>query len=327
MDICVVIPTVNSKNDLAACLQSLKKLNYKFTTIVVMNGTTDGSQVMVKSDFPNIIQLNNITNLGFAGGVNTGIRYALANNYKYIALLNNDAVVHKDWLKNLTDTIDSNKNIGITASKIIRTNDLIDTTGEFYTNWLLPYPRGRDEKDDKQYDKLTDITSASGGASIYRASMFEQIGLFDEDFFAYYEDVDISLRAQHAGWKIVYEPRALVIHQVGGTSGKIKGFTTYQTTKNLPLLAIKNVPKRLLLKLWPRFCLSYLLFIARAATRGHLWYALKGWFMSIYLTPKKMTESRKIIKLSASEFDRLLVHDLPPNATALRKLRKLVVRR
>src|SRR6201999_312952 len=95
-----------------------------------------------------------------------------------------------------------------------------------------------------KYDKQTAVFVASGGASLYRIKMLQEIGLFDEDFFAYYEDVDLSFRAQLAGWKVAYAPRAVAYHQIGATSGHIKGFTTYQTIKNLPLLFYKNVPRK-----------------------------------------------------------------------------------
>ena len=89
-----------------------------------------------------------------------------------------------------------------------------------------------------------------------------QIGLFDEDFFAYYEDVDISFRAQLAGWKVAFVPGAIVYHEIGATSGRVKGLAAYHTLKNLPLLMWKNVPWRLMPKVWPRLALAYTLIAA-----------------------------------------------------------------
>jgi hypothetical protein len=154
--------------------------------------------------------------------------------------------------------------------------------------------------------------------------MLKTVGLFDEDFFAYYEDVDLSFRAQLGGWKIDYVPRAVAYHRIGATSVKIKGFTTYQTIKNLPWLLIRNVPRELLTKVLPRFLLAYILFIGRSIIRGHGWAAIKGLFASLRKIPKKLLE-RKIIQsqktVSTEYIFKMMGHDLPPNAYNLRKLR------
>jgi GT2 family glycosyltransferase len=103
---------------------------------------------------------------------------------------------------------------------------------------------------------------------LYRVSMLREIGLLDEDFFAYYEDVDISFRAQLAGWKVAYVPASVVYHELSVTGKRIKGFFTYQTVKNYPWLLIKNVPASLLPRVFPRFALAQLLFVGRAFQRG-----------------------------------------------------------
>ncbi len=128
-------------------------------------------------------------------------------NFDYIGLFNNDAVADKDWLKNLTQVLDENSDTGIVTCKLVDANNQhLDSTGDIYTVWGLPFPRGRGEPVSTKYDDKTDIFAASGGASLYRTKMLEEIGLFDEDFFAYYEDVDLSFRAQLAGWKVKYAP-------------------------------------------------------------------------------------------------------------------------
>src|SRR5690606_20741179 len=142
------------------------------------------------------------------------IRAALRKNTDYIALFNNDAVAHQDWLKNLVKTLEDDPETGIATCKLLSADkSRIDSTGDFYTTWGLPFPRGRGEAKLTKYDNDTRVFGASGGASLYRASMLKEIGLFDEDFFAYYEDVDISFRAQLAGWKVLYVPTAEAYHQ------------------------------------------------------------------------------------------------------------------
>jgi GT2 family glycosyltransferase len=190
--------------------------------------------------------------------------------------------------------------------------------------WGLPYPRGRGETDIKKYDSEKDIFAASGGASLYRVKMLEQVGLFDEAFFAYYEDVDLSFRAQLAGWKVAYVPSAVAYHQIGATSGRLKGFTTYQTLKNLPLLFFKNVPRRYLWRIGWRFLLADTLFFGRAVLRGHGWAALKGQTMGKYRVLTGFSKRRRVQRsktVSDEYIWGLLVHDLPPNARALRRLR------
>jgi hypothetical protein len=153
--------------------------------------------------------------------------------------------------------------------------------------------------------------------------MLKQIGLFDEDFFAYYEDVDLSFRAQLAGWKVQYEPKAIAYHQIGATSSKIKGFTTYQTTKNLPLLLWKNAPASIFWRILPRFLIAYCSFLASAAWRFQTWPALRGYYKMLLLLPKKTWERwhiqhHRTVK-PAYIWD-MITPGLPPNAQKLRIL-------
>jgi GT2 family glycosyltransferase len=324
-EVSVVIPNWNGKDSLKACLDSLLIQSLKPTIIVVENGSTDGSNKFLADTYPDIVVLEQQRNLGFAGGVNVGIRYAIENNHQFVALFNNDAVADKAWLKNLHQELLDNSHSGIATCKFMDIeNKHIDSTGDLYTIWGLPYPRGRGEEVSNQYDEQTDIFAASGGASLYRVKMLQEIGLFDEDFFAYYEDVDLSFRAQLAGWKISYVPSSIAYHQIGATSSKIKGFTTYQTMKNLPWLLWKNVPASLLFRTVPRFTLAYTSFLISAAQRGQSAPALKGVLISVLLLPKKILQRWQIQhkrKVSVDYINSVLTHDLPPNAHKLRALR------
>lgn len=321
----VVIPNWNGLSTLGSTLDSLKDQSLKAACIVVDNGSIDGSVEFISKNYPDVEIIKNNRNLGFAGGVNQGIKAAIKSGNKYVALLNNDAVADKDWLKNLVETLEKQKDAAVATSKILSDDkEHLDSTGDYYTNWGLVYPRGRGEKDHGQYDSDKSVFGASGGASLYRIEAFKQVGLFDEDFFAYYEDVDISFRFQLAGWKVAYVPSALAYHQIGATSSKIKGFTTYQTLKNLPQLLIKNVPSRYLWSVGWRFTLAYLAFFLSALSRGQFWPVLKGILAALWFTPKKLIQRFFIQnnrRVSSQYIWQVIVHDLPPNAKRLRKLR------
>ncbi len=325
MNTSVVIPNWNGKDSLQACIDSLLKQSLKSNIIVVENGSTDGSLEFLQNKYPDIQLVINKKNLGFAGGVNSGIRASIERSDDFVALFNNDATADKDWLKNLVDKMNSSPKIGIAAPKILTSDGKhMDSTGDMYSNWGLAYPRGRGEQTSDKYDDSTDIFAASGGASIYRIKMLEQIGLFDEDFFAYYEDVDISFRAQLAGWKIAYVPTSIVYHEIGGTSKTVSGFTTYQTIKNVPWLAIKNVPSRYLFGVMFRLRIAQLLFFFRAISRGNGLAATKGTWVGVIKTPKKLVQRHRIQKnkkVSNEYIWNMMTHDLPANSSALRSVR------
>lgn len=326
----VVIPNLNGANYVQKAIDSLLSQTYPASIIVVENASTDNSLDILKQYGNKITIIENVKNLGFAGGVNTGIKYAMTKKYDAVALLNNDAVAAENWLEELNKSLFTNDSYGIATGKIkLSDKKLLDSTGEFYTIWGLPFPRGR-EKSSSLYTKHEDVFGASGGASIYRIEMLQKVGLFDETFFAYYEDTDISFRAQLAGWKVAYNPNAVVTHEQGATSKKmVKGFTVYQTFKNLPILFWKNVPLQLLVPIGIRFLVAYLLILGKATFSTNTIPALKGCLMSIILFPQALHKRSVIQKnktVPNSYIRSILVNDLPPDQTGIRKVRSLFVR-
>lgn len=324
--IAVVVPNWNGADHLAACVDSLLAQSLPCRVIVVDNGSVDGSLKLLEK-YSDIEVILHDENKGFAGGVNAGFRRVIDDGLRYVATLNNDAVADKDWLERLVDVLDKNPKVGIATSKILDgAGRKLDSTGDYLTNWGLPYPRGRGESNIDAYDDRTEVFGASGGAGLYRVKMLSEIGLFDEDFFAYYEDIDLSFRAQLAGWKVRFAPAAMVRHQIGATSGKLKGFTAYQTMKNQPLVLYKNLPGRYWWTVGWRFTLAHTLFFLRAIGRGQGWSALNGDMKGTGLLFAKHFERKKIQrsrKVSDEYIWGLLVHDLPPNARNLRRLRKI----
>lgn len=323
--VAVVVLNWNDADLLPKSVGSLLSQSESCDVVVVDNGSTDNSKEVIASFGQKVVALWNKKNKGFAGGVNTGIRYALAQGYDYIALLNNDAVADRHWVKHLRAGL-RDKTVGaVTCSFIHSSKKHYDSTGDMYTIWGLPYPRGRGERVEGQYDNDTYVASVSGGASMFRADFFEDVGLFDEDFFAYYEDVDLGLRGNLRGWKLAFAPAAIAYHATGTTSGRVKGFTTHQTMKNLPWVYIKNIPLRLLPSVGVRLSIGYTAFFLQSFRRKQGRYALKGVFTSVILLPKKVWQRWQIQsakKISVTDFKALIVNDLPPNAKKLRIFQK-----
>lgn len=325
----VIVLNWNDADLLPHSVGSLLKQDFEFDIIVVDNGSTDGSREVIESFGDKITAIYNDDNYGFAGGINSGFRYVLDSGYDYVGFLNNDATAKKYWVKELHKACSSGKSIGGATSAIHHaTEDTYDSTGDFLTVWGLSWPRGRDEPIQGQYDKKTDVFAVSGGASMYKTAMLREVGLFDEDFFAYYEDVDLGMRAQLHGWSFKFAPKAVVLHATGTTSGRVKNFGTFQALKNQPFVVIKNVPRSLLIKVVPRFILAYLMFSGRSLARGKLLTVLRAWVAVAKLTPKKLGERRVIQRYSTpagvKNVEKLIVYDLPANATALRKLRSIM---
>jgi GT2 family glycosyltransferase len=316
MKTATIIPNWNGQDYLAACIDSLLKQTIEHTIVVVENGSADASDEILAGYGNKIVVLKQAKNLGFAGGVNVGIKYAIDNNYDFVALFNNDAIADKDWLRELVDTISKNSKLGAVTSKFMRLDKTrLDSTGDFYTWHGLPFPRGRNEIDKGQYDNKNEIFAASGGASIFNINMFKEIGLFDEDFFAYYEDVDLGFRMQLAGWKVKYCPSAIAYHHVSATGSKISGFGIYQTASNFWYTFIKNMPGWLFIKYLPLALYWYgRMFLARFI-RGDLWPYTKGFFRAVRFTPRTLAKRHRVQKTKKVRnyyIDSIIVHGKAP---------------
>ena len=329
--VAIVVLNYKGIEDTKACLASLSQLTYlDFTIVAVENGSKDGSadefRKLEAQYGDKLVALCNKENLGFAGGVNTGIHWALDHNYDMVALFNNDATADPEWLSKLTDRLNNTPEASIATGLLLHEGGkTIDSTGDWYSIWGLPFPRNRG--DHAVHAPKSGMTfGATGGATLYRAELFRTIGLFDDHFFAYYEDVDISFRTQLIGRKVMYEADALAYHKQGATSSKMPGFAVYQTFKNLPLLFWKNVPLGLMPLIAPRFLLAYVLIYGNTFTHRSGWPATKGLFKSLTLLPYALRQRRQIQeskRVSDHYIKDLLWHDLPPDQTGLRKFRRI----
>ncbi len=320
----VVVPNWNGKPYLKDCLDSLLRQTHKANIIVVDNGSKDGSLELLKESYPEVEVIALDKNYGFAGGVNRGITRALEMKSEYVALFNNDAVADKDWLKQLVITANKHPEVGIVTPKLLKSDKKhLDSTGDWYSVWGLPFPRGRNEVDNGQYEKAEYVMGASGGASLYRSTMLKEIGLFDEAFFAYYEDVDLSLRAQLSGWKVYYQPTALAYHEVGGTSTKLSNFTRFHSVKNINYLFLKNMPLRLFIRYLPRFLLANIFLGAGALKRGKPHVFAWSYLVMLAHVPTMLIQRHRIQssrKISVGAFDSLLFRGMPPPEKSLRRI-------
>lgn len=240
--ISVVIPNYNGKHLLKDCLESLQKQVYKkYECIIVDNGSTDGSQEYIQENFPDTIVIRLDKNYGVSYAVNRGIECAKG---EYIALLNNDTKVDKEWLYCLYKHILKDKNIFSVGSKMLKLQDanIIDDAGEEYNLLGWAYQIGAGKHIDK-YDAEYEVFSNCGGAVLCRKRILDEIGLLDESFFAYMEDVDIGYRARLYGYKNTYEPGAKVLHIGSATSGgKYNEFKARLVARNNIWVPYKNMP-------------------------------------------------------------------------------------
>lgn len=314
----VVVLNFNGWEETLTCVDAILKQSYKnFHLMLIDNGSKDESleKLAHYESHEKITFVKQPVNLGFAGGVNLGIRHAIKHKISYTALLNNDAIITKDWLEILIGTLEKTDASSATGLLLSGDGKKIESTGDSYSRWGLPFPRQRDEAVENARESEF-VFGGTAGASVYKTSLFEDIGLFDEKFFAYFEDTDISFRAQLAGHKAYYEKSALAYHDHGTTSSKMPGFTVYQTFKNLPLFFWKDVPLRMLFSTGWRFFGCYGLMYVRAVLRGQIVIATKGVFKYLTLLPHAFSERRKIQakrRVSIEYLQSVIYPDLPPS--------------
>lgn len=256
--VAIIIVNWDGEKYLKNCLDSVFRQTYKnYEVILVDNGSKDGSQNFIKKKYPKVrlIELN--YNSGFAKGNNIGIKEAFKDeSVEYIVCLNNDTIVDKKWLKYLVKTVNKHKDAGMIASKaFFKDGKTIQNCGLSLEKGVkniyiggISLGFGKREFEVPQYDKELQIFAPGGVASLYKRKMLEQIGLFDEDYFAYCEDLDLGFRGQLKGWKCYLSPKSKLIHLRSQTGGVASNFKVYMMEKNVCFTAIKNFPVGFLIK-------------------------------------------------------------------------------
>lgn len=236
----IVVVNWNGYKDTIECIESLQKVTYSnYEIAIVDNGSTDGSPEILKEKFPHIPLIQIKENLGYAGGNNVGIKWALERGADYVVLLNNDTIVDENFIIELVKVAENDTRIGMLTSKVYfydKPDVLWFAGGKFSlkTGWSRHI--GYNEKDIGQYDEVKETERPCGCAMMVTRRLCEKAGLIKEEYFCYCEEVDWSIRAKKAGFKVVYVPQSKVWHKVSKSTGGIK-------TTNYIYYAVRNTLK------------------------------------------------------------------------------------
>lgn len=330
--VAIAVITWNNADDSIECIESLLAQDYGPLTILsIDNKSTDNSAERMQEYAETRLNadircIKHYKNDGTAGGFNVGFEWAIENKYDFVGSLNADAIADGVWVSTLIDEIESHPEVGIVTGLVLRRDAVtVDTSGDFYTMWGLPGPRGRGQRVEEVPDSSGEVFGSSGAGFIARVDAVKDVGFFDKKFFMYYEDVDYAFRMQLRGYRIRYTPHAKAFHKLGASSKTVPGLAVYNTFKNLPMLLWRNVPFPLLLSILPRFILGYSLILGNAVIHGKSKPALRGFVVSIAYLPHALRtryQIQKNRKVTSGYIRSIILHDLPADQTGLRKFRR-----
>lgn len=267
----IVIPTFNGRAMLEGCLDSIRCQTLReYAVTVVDNGSTDGTIDALRDRFPEVRLVAMGRNTGFSAAVNAGIR---AGSAPLVFLLNNDTELAADCLQQLIEAADREPAAAFFAARMLsfRQREILDGAGEGFLRGGAGYRLGTMEPYGSPYDQERTVFGACAGAALYRRELLAEIGLFDEDFFAYLEDVDFNLRARRAGATCRYVPAARVYHIGSATTGsKFNDLTIRLSTRNSFYVLLKNYPLAMLLRLAPVILVYQVLWLLFVVKKGQL---------------------------------------------------------
>lgn len=312
----VIIPNWNGRHLLKKCLGSLQKQTYKnFEIILVDNGSTDGSSDYVKKYFSQVKIISLDKNYGFARAVNEGIKQARGG---YLVLINNDTEVDKDCLKYLVSAAKSHPEVGFVAAKMLNfyNRKLIDSAGDYIDMVGHADNIGRGEKDREEFNKPGYVFLVTGGGGLFKREVFDKVGLFDEDYFAYFEDVDLCLRAQFQGFKGWFEPEAKIYHIHKATALKNKAFLEYLQFRNMMQTIIKDFPRRIIWKKWFLILMVNLNTFRFLVSKGFLVEVIKAEIWILWHLPKLLYKRWQVQK-SRKVPDKYIVDNFRPKKITL----------
>jgi N-acetylglucosaminyl-diphospho-decaprenol L-rhamnosyltransferase len=250
----VIVLNFDGRRYLDTCLDAVlaQELEGGFEIVLVDNGSRDGSAQHVRAQFPEVRVIESDVNLGFAAGNDLGIERARG---EHVVLLNNDTRVRPGWLQALVRAAETDPAIGAVTSKLVfmERPGVIQNAGSLVLTDGSGGDRGMGEEDLGQYDRREEVFAACGCAVLLRRPMLEDVGVLDSTFFAYYEDTDLSWRMRLRGWRIVYEPTAVVEHHHSGTSGEWSPFFIFHVDRNRLFMILKNAPPGFVLRAFSRY--------------------------------------------------------------------------
>jgi GT2 family glycosyltransferase len=238
----VVIPTMAADSRLLECVQSLsRQTRQDFEVIVVDN--SGQSLVRKNGTAPGARVIENARNMGFGTAINQGVQ---ASSARYIATLNDDAAAKPEWLDALVHALDSRPDAGMCASQVrLFGEPRLDSAGMLIARDGSSKQRGHG-RSPEDFPVAEEVLMPSGSAALYRRAMLDEIGGFDDAFFLYCEDTDLGLRARWAGWRCLYEPRAVVEHHYSHSAGRASPLKAYFVERNRLFVLVKNFPGAML---------------------------------------------------------------------------------
>jgi GT2 family glycosyltransferase len=279
---------------LDTALPSLLAQTYpNFSVTVIDNGSSDGSAAYVREHWPSVEVLELPVNVGVAAALNRGVEAARGD---LVALLNNDIELEPDWLARLVDALGEHPQAASASGKLMRFYDreVIDAAGDGLRWSGAAFNRGGGQRDEGQFDTPDEVLTACAGAALYRRHALTEVGPFDEDFYAYLEDVDWGLRAQLLGYSSRYVPAAVGYHMRGATTGKQKPRYRLPQRRNQLWLLVKNYPARALLVHAPEILVLNAGVFLQDLLDGVVGATLRGWLDAVRGLPKILRKRRAI---------------------------------
>lgn len=313
----VIIPNWNGRHLLEICLPSIQKQSIKnFEVIVVDNGSQDGSVDYIKKYFPKVKIITLDKNYGFAKAINMGIKQSCG---KYLILLNNDTEVDKNYLEHLVKTGQTHPEVSFVAAKMLNfyNRNIIDSAGDAVDAVGHSYNIGLGEKDEERFNKEGEVFLVTAGGSLYKKEVFEKVGLFDEDYGTYMEDVDLGLRAQLAGFKGWYTPKAVLYHMRKATSVKATAKSEYWHFRNMTQNIIKDYPTALFWQdfNWLKILLVNINTVWYMIKKGLIWQAVCAEGYILINLPKLLRKRAKIQKSKTVSDDYIIKNIRPKKLT------------
>jgi GT2 family glycosyltransferase len=302
----VIILNFNGRDLLCKCLQSVFKTDYPdYEVIVVDNGSTDESCMMVEREFPHVQLIRNHENCGYSKGNNVGILYSIG---EFIVLLNNDTVVTPEWLSELVREAERNPECFYQPKILFARSKKINSAGNSIQLYGFAFPRGIGELDFGQYDKECEISYSSGACVLASKEFIKKIGLLDDDFYTFYEDVNWGWRALMLGYKSIYVPSAVVYHKWGGTWGsKMFSNKFYLIERSRLATVFRNYSFRTLIIMSPLLFAVELLVLSFSILNGFLPEKIKT-YVDLLNARNVLLRQRKELQATRNKPDRFVIN-------------------